>query len=130
MKKSVVVLILIFISGGIFAQKAGILTFAKEEHDFGTIKEADGKKSYTFEFMNTGNAPLIITNVEPSCGCTSPEWTKKPVLPGEKGFIVITYDPKNRPGKFEKSIAVSSNAANHMVTLIISGEVIPLNIEK
>ena len=105
--------------------------FKSKVHEFGTIKEADGKVSTKFSFKNTGNAPLIINNVNPSCGCTSPEWSRKPILPGQEGYIEATYDPKNRPGKFEKSIAVTSNSQKEPKTiLIIKGNVIPAGLAK
>jgi len=101
------------------------IVFEKETHDFGKIKEEDGPVSYDFVFTNTGSQPLIIQNVRTSCGCTSPEWTKDPVLPGKKGFVRATYNPAGRPGPFNKSITVISNAENSSVTLFIKGDVIP-----
>lgn len=101
------------------------IVFEKETHDFGTIKEEDGSVSYDFIFTNTGSQPLIIQSVKASCGCTTPEWTKDPVLPGKKGFVRATYNPAGRPGPFNKSITVTSNAENSTVTLFIKGNVIP-----
>lgn len=97
--------------------------FEKELHDFGTIKETDGPVAHNFQFTNTGNAPILIKSVEASCGCTSPEWSRQPVLPGKTGFIKATFDPKDRPGFFNKSITVSSNAKNAQIELEIKGTV-------
>ena len=68
-------------------QKGAHISFEKEVHDFGKIKEDGGKVEYKFMFTNTGDSPLILTNVRASCGCTSPTWTEKPIMPGQKGFV-------------------------------------------
>jgi hypothetical protein len=107
-----------------FGQNKPVISFVKMEHDYGKIKEADGKASYRFEFTNTGKAPLVITDVKASCGCTSNEWTKEPVMPNKKGFVSAVYDPKDRPGKFSKTVTVSSNAQNSPVVLTIMGDVV------
>lgn len=110
----------------VFSQtQSAKITFKEESHDFGKINEEKGPVSYEFEFTNTGAQPLIIQGVKASCGCTTPEWTKDPVLPGKKGKVKATYDPKGRPGPFNKSITVTSNAENSTVVLTIKGEVIP-----
>jgi hypothetical protein len=80
---------------------------------------------HDFEFTNTGKVPLILNDVKASCGCTTPEWTKEPVLPGKSGSIRVTFNPKNRPGSFSKTIQVNSNADLPVVTLVIGGVVIP-----
>ncbi len=102
------------------------ISFEKTVHDFGQIEEEEGQATCRFEFINTGNEPLIINNVRASCGCTASKWTKKPVTPGEKGFIKVTYDPKNRPGNFMKSISVKTNANEKKSEILkIKGTVIP-----
>lgn len=105
-------------------QKSAAISFEKETHDFGKFKEDQGTVEYKFVFTNTGEGPLIINSVKASCGCTSPSWTEKPIMPGEKGFVNAVFDPKNRPGDFNKSITVESNAINSRITLRITGEVI------
>jgi hypothetical protein len=107
------------------AQNASGITFGTTVHDFGTFNEEQGNVTYTFEFTNTGTSDLIVQNVNASCGCTTPNWTKTPVKPGEKGVVDATYNPTNRPGAFTKTITVNTNAGN--VTLTIKGEVIPKN---
>jgi hypothetical protein len=99
------------------------MQFTKTAHDFGQIPETGGDATYLFEFTNIGKAPIIITNVESSCGCTTPEWSKQPVLPGKTGFVKAIFDPKDRPGIFDKEITVSTKA--EQVKLKISGEVLP-----
>lgn len=102
------------------------IVFASQSYDFGKIKEEDGSVTTTFEFTNNGSEPLILSEVRASCGCTTPDWTKEPVAPGAKGFVKATYNTKGRPGMFEKSITVKSNAAENggTVVLTIKGEVI------
>ena len=69
------------------------IVFLKTTYDFGDIKEADGSVTHTFEFTNNGNSPLIVQDVKSSCGCTTPDWTREPVKPGEKGTITAEYNP-------------------------------------
>lgn len=101
------------------------IAFEKLQHNFGTFKEELGPQSISFNFKNEGSVPLILNNVQASCGCTTPEWTREPVAPGAKGMIKVSYDPRNRPGTFNKTIRVSSNADNPDVILTILGEVTP-----
>ena len=106
-------------------QKSPSASFAITTHDFGQIKETDGLASYKFEFTNTGATPLILKNVQASCGCTTPNWPREPILPGTKSLITVTYNPQNRPGHFEKQITVTSNGDPETLVLKIMGEVIP-----
>jgi hypothetical protein len=99
------------------------IAFEKLQHNFGTFKEELGVQTVSFNFKNDGSDPLILNNVQASCGCTTPEWTREPVAPGAKGVIKVSYDPRNRPGVFNKTIRVSSNAENADVILTILGEV-------
>lgn len=99
------------------------ISFKTRLHDFGTIKEVNGAVAYNFEFTNVGNAPVLIKNVESSCGCTSPEWSKQPILPGKSGFVKATFDPKDRPGHFDKTITVYANAKTSVIELKIKGTV-------
>jgi len=101
------------------------IAFEKLQHNFGTFKEELGVQSVSFNFKNDGKAPLILNNVQASCGCTTPEWTREPIVPGGKGVIKVSYDPRNRPGVFNKTIRVSSNAENADIVLTILGEVTP-----
>jgi hypothetical protein len=78
-------------------------------HDFGTIPEGP-KAVYEFQFLNIGKAPLLITNAQASCGCTSPEFPREPILPGKKGKIKVTYTTEGHVGNFTKSVYLTSNA--------------------
>ena len=104
--------------------KGAKIEFSKEVHDYGNIKY-DGDPYCSFEFKNTGNEPLIISNAKGSCGCTVPEWPKEPIAPGAKGAIRVKYDTK-RPGPINKSVTINSNAVNEPVKVVrIKGNVEP-----
>lgn len=102
---------------------AGKLTFTKTTHDFGTISENAGDATVLFQFRNTGDAPLLILRAASSCGCTVPEFPKKPIRPGEEGEIKVTYHAKGRPGPFQKSIQIYDNT-NQRSQVTILGNVI------
>lgn len=118
---TVIWLVMLFNIG--FAQGQAKITFEKTEHNFGSFMEAAGVQTTTFKFKNTGTVPLILNNVRASCGCTTPKWTRDPIAPNGSGEITVSYDPKNRPGAFTKSITVGSNAENSTVNLTITGQV-------
>ncbi|MEZ5046807.1 MAG: DUF1573 domain-containing protein [Chitinophagaceae bacterium] len=88
---------------------APIFRFNEETHDFGTLKEGPVAE-YVFEFTNVGKEPLIIQNCSASCGCTTPDWTKDPIMPGKKGKITVKYNTQGRPGGFNKTVYIQSNA--------------------
>ena len=106
----------------VVAQDGAKISFTKEVHDYGTIENgANGQ--CTFDFKNTGNAPLIIANAVGSCGCTVPTWPKEPIAPGAKASITVKYDTK-RAGAINKSITITSNAINEPTKVLnIKGEV-------
>jgi hypothetical protein len=110
--------------------QTGKIKFDKTEHDFGKIYEDAGNANVKFSFVNEGNAPLLITNAQASCGCTTPEWTKEPIMPGKKGFVTVQYNPSKRPGPFTKSVTVTTNGDPESVGLTIRGEVIPAGAPK
>lgn len=124
MKKILSLLSMALVAVAMMAQQPKI-TFEKTEHDFGKINEADGRVTTIFNFRNEGMAPLILSNVRASCGCTTPNWTREPINPGETGQITVTYNPNGRPGRFQKTITVTSNAEEATQKLYIKGEVIP-----
>lgn len=103
------------------------IMFEQTDHDFGTIAEQGGPVSFEFEFMNTGDLPLMVLNASASCGCTRPDYPKKPIMPGRKEKIKVTYLPAGRPGEFDKTITVKTNATgkNKKSTLRIRGFVNP-----
>lgn len=107
----------------VIVMSQAVIVFESKEHNFGKIKEEDGRVSHEFVFTNQGNEPLVINKVQASCGCTTPSWTKTPLEPGEKGSITVIYNPAGRPGMFSKSVSVQSNSTTERERLIIKGEV-------
>ena len=107
------------------AQKQADIKFDKLMHDFGKFSEKEPVVSCVFSFTNVGDAPLVINQAMPSCGCTVPEFTKQPIQPGEKGEIKVTYNGQGKfPGHFKKSITVRTNAKVEMTRLYIEGEML------
>lgn len=123
MKKLVLVLFVGLLGFTLTAQdKAAKIEFKSETIDYGVIeKGSDGVR--VFEFTNTGDAPLIISKVSSSCGCTIPKKPDAPILPGATGEIQVKYDT-NRVNPIRKAITVISNADTPTVVLKITGEVI------
>lgn len=78
------------------------------EHDFGTIKEGE-KVSHIYKFKNTGEVPLIIESVRPSCGCTAPNWSKEPIPVGGEGTVEVVFDSKGKPNAQNKTVTVTAN---------------------
>lgn len=99
----------------------GELKFDKETHDFGTIPH-NKPASFEFTFSNAGDAPIILSEVKPSCGCSVAEFTKTPVKPGDKGTISVTYNAAAK-GPFTKQFTVRSNTKTPVKTLTIKGTV-------
>ncbi len=123
MKKLIAILCVAFISFSTTAQeKIAKIEFKTDVIDYGTIdKGSNGVR--VFEFTNTGNAPLIISNVKSTCGCTVPKKPKGPILPGATGQIEVKYDT-NRVNPIRKTITVTSNADTPTVALKIKGLVV------
>lgn len=96
------------------------MKFSTDEHNFGTVPEGPSV-STDFEFTNIGKEPIVLSGVQASCGCTTPTWTKEPVMPGKKGKITATYSTQGRPGNFVKTITINSNVGTKVVK--ISGNV-------
>jgi hypothetical protein len=122
MKKIVLVLFVGLLAISLKAQeKAAKIQFKSDTVDYGQIEKGDDG-TRVFEFTNTGNAPLIISKVNSSCGCTIPKSPKDPILPGKTGEIQVKYDTQ-RVGPIRKAITVISNADTPTVVLKIKGDV-------
>ncbi len=100
------------------------LKFTENVFDFGKISENGGMVSHEFEFINIGNDNLVILDATAQCGCTRPSFTTNPVAPGKKGKIKVTYNPKGRPGSFNKDVTVRTNGSPKKVTVKIKGNVV------
>lgn len=101
-----------------------VMTFEKVEHDFGTISEGQ-KVTYTYKVTNTGEAPLIIQNAQPSCGCTVPDWERKPIPVGGSGFVKAEFDSNGKPGVNNKTITVTANTWPKVTTIRFKAMVTP-----
>lgn len=99
------------------------IAFDKTQHNFGVVEESENYIYHKFIVTNKGNKPLVIDRVETSCGCTSPEWTKDSIMPGQQGYVQARYETIKRVGPFTKSLTVYSNADIPFVHLDIKGEV-------
>jgi hypothetical protein len=101
-----------------------VAVFNATTHDFGVIKEGD-VVNYSFSVKNTGEAPLLIENARPSCGCTVPDWTKTPIPPGGTGFVKVKFDSNGKPGMQNKNITVSANTWPAQTVLRFTANVTP-----
>ncbi|MFD0751377.1 DUF1573 domain-containing protein [Mucilaginibacter calamicampi] len=101
-----------------------IIKFNEESHDFGKITEGE-KVTYSFKFYNGSMQPLIITNAVASCGCTTPNWPKTPVLPGKEGVISVTFNSAGKQGLQDKQITVTANTDPAQSVVHLIGEVLP-----
>ena len=88
-----------------------VLKFEKNTHDFGDIHQGE-KVEQIFGFTNTGTEPLIITNIQVTCGCTAPEWPREPIMPGGSGKIKVVFNSTGKQGRQDKVVTVVSNAVN------------------
>lgn len=122
MKKYLIVAFLLMVVSSTFAQEAKaqtvavktdgpVLTLDKNTHDFGNITQGDVVEK-VFTFTNTGSQPLIITNIQTSCGCTTPEWPRNPIMPGGKGEIKVGFNSNGKLNKQDKKLPIISNAVN------------------
>lgn len=121
--KRIIFLTLLLFSGLVQAQQLKPLKFQEEVHDFGYVDQEGGPVTYSFQFANVSNRPVKILSVQASCGCTTPDWTKDPVAPGTSGFIQASFNPKGRPGYFNKSLTVTTDFDSNPVILQIKGQV-------
>lgn len=103
------------------AESKAKVEFAVLSHNFGNVIEGQVAR-YDFKFTNTGTEPLVLTNVQASCGCTSPKWPREPIAPGATAVVTAEYNSAGREGNFTKNIFVHTNAGD--VTLTITGVVV------
>ncbi|MFI3318610.1 MAG: DUF1573 domain-containing protein [Rikenellaceae bacterium] len=123
MKLANILLLCLLMAGA--SAKAQNIKFSETQWDFGTIKEDGGDVSHRFPLTNRGRKPIVITNVSTSCGCTTPEYSKRPIMPGEGSSIVVTFNPEFRPGVFSKGVEIYTSEGEVPLKLTIRGEVSP-----
>jgi hypothetical protein len=131
MKKLMFIAVLALVANVGFSQTAATTTSPKSDvgefewtastHDFGKIKQGV-PVTHEFKFTNKGKTPLVITNAQGSCGCTTPNWTRDPVMPGGEGVVKATFNAM-AVGPFDKTISVTANVDGGVVVLHIKGEV-------
>ncbi|MEK6783237.1 MAG: DUF1573 domain-containing protein [Bacteroidota bacterium] len=117
MKRFFVLMFALTLTATVFSQAiekvtGPVVAWEKSTHDFGDMAQGD-KVEHAFKFTNTGNEPLVITNVEVTCGCTLPKsWPRDPIMPGNNGEIVVAFNSAGKIGKQNKVVTVVSNASN------------------
>ena len=123
MKKLLMTILLMTIGITIMsAQNQAVFKFDQTTINVGTFPASSPVKEAVFTFTNIGNAPLVINEVIASCGCTIPKYDKRPIAPGQKGSIEITYNGQGKfAGHFKKSITIKSNATTEMTRIYIEG---------
>jgi len=103
-------------------ENAPVVELVEDTYDFGQVTEGT-KVEHEFRFKNTGGSPLIISNVQASCGCTTPEYSKNPIAPGEEGLVKVVFNSAGQMGKQHKVVTVTSNAVSKNTLLHLRGEV-------
>ena len=130
MKTLIVFIFGVFMIAGAIAQEATQtasgpeITFSETEFQFGDIHQGD-KVEHVFAFENTGTEPLIITNVQTTCGCTAPNWPRDPIAPGQSSEIKVVFNSTGKMGMQRKVITVISNAVSPSAKLMIVSNVLP-----
>jgi len=101
-----------------------VITFKEKSIDFGDLTQGD-KVSHTFQLTNTGSAPLIISNVAATCGCTVPSWPKEPIAPGKTAEIQVSFNSTGKMGKQNSVVRIYSNASEPIEKVSLISNVIP-----
>jgi len=105
------------------SEKQAVITFDKTEHDFGDVLQGE-VVTCSFHFTNTGNVPLLISQVSTSCGCTVGDYPRDPIAPGKSGVIKATYDSKGHHGFQKRTLTVMSNTMPANNVLILKAKVL------
>ncbi len=116
MRRVVTVMLLMITSIGLYGQQD--IRFSTLIYDFGAIAEEGGVVSHTFSYTNQSSEPFVITDIVTSCGCTKPEFSTKPLLSGQSGELVISFDPMDRPGRNAKQIRIHSNQGQIVLRIV------------
>jgi hypothetical protein len=120
----------LLIAPAAWSQQNESLIFNEIIHDFGTIREDAGNADFEFTFTNNSGLTVILSGVKASCGCTTPGWTREPIPPGKNGFVKASFNPKGRPGYFNKTLTLKTNLDATPVILQIKGTVTNDETEK
>jgi Protein of unknown function (DUF1573) len=128
MKKLIIVVLMACGLQGL-SQQVELVIFREKIYDFGEIEEVKGDVSHEFVFTNNSGRAVKILSVEASCGCTTPGWSQAPVAQGGTGFIKASFDPKGRPGYFNKTLTINTDLDASPIVLQIKGQVITKSSE-
>jgi len=110
-------------TGSATQANAAVMNFDKSSYDFGKINRGD-KVKYNFKFTNTGKSPLIITSAVASCGCTTPDWPKTPVTPGQSAQITVVFNSTGKVGLQDKMVTITANTNPAQTVVHLVGEVV------
>lgn len=127
------ILFVLFIGFGVFAQSAtdtetqptsqAKITFSESTHEFGDIYQGD-RVEHLFTYTNSGTEPLILSNVQTTCGCTATNWSREPLAPGESGTIKVNFNSTGKVGMQNKVVTITSNASNNPERISITTNVL------
>lgn len=117
-------LVLVFQANAQDQVTGAVITFKETSIDFGDLTQGD-KVSHTFQLTNTGTAPLIISNVAATCGCTVPSWPKEPIAPGKTAEIQVSFNSTGKMGKQNSVVRIYSNASEPIEKVSLISNVIP-----
>lgn len=106
-------------------RRTSALVFGSADYDFGDIREEAGPVTHTFTFTNNGSEPVVIVSSSVTCGCTTSNFSRRPVKPSAQGTVEVTYDPSDRPGRFDKAVTIFTSEQCEPLRLHIRGNVIP-----
>ncbi len=112
----------------VLTQSGPMMVFEEQQHDFGDIYQGD-KVEHVFAFQNAGNEPLIITNVQTTCGCTAPNWPRDPIAPGQSNEIKVVFNSTGKMGRQHKVITVISNAVASVNKVSIVTNILPKKVD-
>lgn len=137
MKQVFVLFLSFFLVQSVIAQETEIdgnadgprIAFVEDTKDFGDITQGD-KVSHTFEFENTGNEPLILSNVLTTCGCTATSWPREPITPGETANIEVSFNSAGKMGRQNKVVTIVSNALNAQERVKLITNVLPSKVSQ
>jgi hypothetical protein len=121
-KRLLNILLILLVITQVQAQQGKPVQFREEMFDFGTITE-ESSAVHEFVFTNASGRPMKILSVQASCGCTTPDWSREVVAPGKTGYIQASFNPKGRPGYFNKTLTVTTDLDSNPLVLQIKGQV-------
>lgn len=105
------------------------ITFKESTHEFGNITQGD-RVTHTFTYENTGNEPLIISDVRTTCGCTATNWSREPLAPGESATITVNFNSTGKMGIQNKVVTITSNAINATERIKIVANILPKEVDQ